>query len=362
MQFMSRRIRCLLVRAGLLAALLASAPALAATYCVSTASELQDALNQAALNTGEDNTIGLAPGYYLTADNGNAPFTFSSTTTHALYMGNFGYPTCDPLTSGPIVLDGSGVSAVLSISSQGIIGISRLTIQNGRIPVEDTSGTYAAAGLNLDGYGDVIRLEGCIIRTNTSYSAQSPDGGFAVQGGDGTLLIVDNNLINLNYAYSGVGAGEIDEPGNSAAVFIVNNTVTGNTVNNVGGGIAGGLVLASITNNTLVQNNIFHGNTTYGLVLNAPAHLYYNDIGVLGGSAMPWPDSIGTVSVAPKFVDASNGDYHLSGASTLLGIGHAFSGVLGSSLDLDGHDYPYQGRVDLGAYQETIFVDGFDGD
>jgi hypothetical protein len=61
--------------------------------------------------------------------------------------------------------------------------------------------------------------------------------------------------------------------------------------------------------------------------------------------------------VAPKFVNANGGDFHLAGDSPLLGASPLFY----ASTDPDGNSYPRHGKGDLGAYAETIFVDGLDG-
>jgi len=84
--------------------------------------------------------------------------------------------------------------------------------------------------------------------------------------------------------------------------------------------------------------------------------LEYNDIGTPGGS--PADTDIGNVSIAPQFVDRNGGDFHLAGDSTLFGLTPDPIG----RLDLDGHPLPRFGRADPGAYEETIFTDGFDGD
>ena len=85
------------------------------------------------------------------------------------------------------------------------------------------------------------------------------------------------------------------------------------------------------------------------------ADVEYNDYGSLGGSI---PDtSQGNLSVAPKFVNANGADFHLAGDSPLLGASALFYGT----TDLDGNAYPRRGKSDLGAYEETIFVDGLEG-
>ena len=76
-------------------------------------------------------------------------------------------------------------------------------------------------------------------------------------------------------------------------------------------------------------------------------------------------DAVGTgennisMPTSPMFVNQAAGDYHLASASRLLG----FSPMLvNDGTDLDGNAYPASGRQDIGAYNDTVFVDGLDGD
>ena len=85
------------------------------------------------------------------------------------------------------------------------------------------------------------------------------------------------------------------------------------------------------------------------------AGLYYNDYGTRGG--MTPQNEVGTLMANPQFVDAPGGNFHLAGNSPLLGV----SPLLSDTLDLDGNPSPQGGKMDLGAYEETVFADGFDG-
>jgi hypothetical protein len=95
------------------------------------------------------------------------------------------------------------------------------------------------------------------------------------------------------------------------------------------------------------------------LYLASGAHvvLEYNDYGTIGGVAPG--GSVGNVSVNPQFVNAAGGNFRLAAGSPVIGISprSTFGGN-----DLDGNAYPIGGFLDLGAYQRTIFADGFDGE
>jgi hypothetical protein len=61
-------------------------------------------------------------------------------------------------------------------------------------------------------------------------------------------------------------------------------------------------------------------------------------------------------SVNPEFYDPVDGDYRLAADSPLLG----FSDVLLTGSNLNGHPFPPGGFQDIGVYEDTVFVDGFD--
>ncbi|MGA9334733.1 MAG: hypothetical protein WBV39_10695 [Rudaea sp.] len=329
---------------------------------MTTAAELQNALNQAALNTGEYNFIVILAGTYSTVDNGGSPFTYSSTTTFGLYLIG-GTGTGCPGDTHPRILDGGAVSAVLDLHSiGGDITLENLTIQNGIVPQVNPTGDEGA-GLRINtapGDGGGVSVFNCIIRDNHTYNATSPFSGLLIEVRNNRYLNFDNNLVVGNTAITDGAAGVIyaDNTISSSYVNIANNTVTNNTSQD--SGAAGGMIFNGV-NGGLFADNIFRNNSNYGLVLNYPALLLHNDYGTLGGTASPAPGSMGNVQVNARFVDAANGDYHLSAASPLIGLGRV-SDLCCSGVDLDGHQLPHAGRLDLGAYQETIFGDGFDGD
>jgi len=103
--------------------------------------------------------------------------------------------------------------------------------------------------------------------------------------------------------------------------------------------------------------NILWQNTNVGLYLaGTAAELDFNDYGAIGGVA-PF-NKQGNVSTKPKFVDPANGNYHLAGDSPLLTYCSSARPVY--PFDLVGNYYPSTGFVDIGAYEETIFIDGFE--
>ena len=322
-------------------------------FCVATATQLQNALTDASnggMYGGETNFISIVQGTYkIGAATSNGPFHYSNSTMGVHLIMNGGYDaTCTTQTrkASLTVLDGNLTSQVLSIhSTDGPVTVTTLTIQNGE-------SSLRGGGLSINGSaGDnsAVSVIDAIIQNNhtTNFS-----GGIEVAaGGSGHALILQNNLIVGNSADLGDGAGDV--VGNGSETLIYNNTVTQNTTPVTGE--TGGLRCAG-SGICVAFNNIFWNNTNFGLYLTSTnTDIEYNDYGTLGG--LPPATSQGNVSVAPKFVNANGGDFHLAGDSPLLGA----SPVTFGGFDVDGNSYPSDGKSDLGAYAETIFADGFDG-
>ncbi|MEO6689540.1 MAG: NosD domain-containing protein [Dokdonella sp.] len=321
-------------------------------FCITTAAELQDALTKSSLGgpyDAEDNSLFLVHGLYKTgAVTGNQPFFYyAPTSTHDFtIMGGYADGCSAPTRQTPATrLDGDGLTGVLVLrSAYGAVYVRGLTLQNG-------NGNQLGAGLQINYLVTVnnsVDVYDVIVRNNHS----SVDaGGLYVSGaGGGTRLF--NNLITGNSADGNYGAGYV--VGYGAYNGINNNTITRNTAAAASGAV-GGLACGGTTP-CQIEGSIFWNNTAAGLYLNdSLGVLHYNDVGMLDGQAPA--TSVGNVSVNPQFVDPDNGDFHLAGDSPLLGICPYFV----HANDLDENPPTLSGRIDLGPYEETIFIDGVDG-
>lgn len=327
----------------------ASGLARAHTFCVSTSTALQNALtasSEGGIYNGETNFIGVVQGTYPTGSaTGNGAFHYASSTGSLTVLGGYD-ALCNSSTgkAAQTVLDGLHNTPVLSLrNSNGPLQVYYLTLQNGE------SGA-PGAGLEMNYLTTVsnsFRVSASIIRNNHS----SGDGGGLYASGAGNVDQIDRNLISGNSADGQYGAGYITGYGIFNEVF--NNTVVKNTANAASNPV-GGLNCGG-TSKCFIDNNIFWNNTNCGLSLGNAAALSYNDYGTRCGVA-PAGES-GRLSLSPNFVNESGGDFHLNGASPLLGYGPP----QGPMNDLDGYAYPVTGKIDLGAYEETIFIDGLDG-
>jgi hypothetical protein len=333
--------------------LLVSSPAGAHQFCVSTAAELQNALTEASdggMYDAEDNIILLRNGTFRTgAATANGPFHYhGSSPRHIDIYGGFTANCVDQThdASGSI-LDGQNATQVLNVrSAQGPIDMAYFTVQNGE-------STNAGAGVSINStVGDNAQasISNLIIKNN--HSSASAGGLFAATG-TGYALYLEDSLIVGNSADNGNGAGNLLANGDGATV--ANCTITQNTTSLANG--TGGLRFAGAAAcNCGLVNNIIWNNDNAGLFLaTANISLSYNDYGTLGG--MPPGSSNGNFSDAPMFVDAAGGDFHLRGASPAIGATpQGFGGT-----DVEGHPAPgFRSLADLGAYFESIFIDGFD--
>lgn len=347
----SRRQNCALT--ALAASLLAASGLAQAHYfCVSTAQDFQNALTQSSdggAYNGEDNDLYMVHGTYKTgAATNNAPFFFySPNSTHYMSIAGGYAAGCSAPTpqTPPTTLDGQNHTGVLTLrSTYGDMTVRNLTLQNGD-SAEPGAGLQVNYLISVNGS---VLVKDTIIRNNHS----SVDAGGLYASGGGFDVEVFNNLITGNSTDGFYGGGYVT--GYSLYNEVWGNTVVQNTSaaasNPVGGLYCGGTTFCQ------VYNNIFWNNTNIGLYLgDGDAYVDFNDYGTLGGAAPM--EQTGNVSVNPKFVDASAGNFHLAGDSPLLGMSPY---ALGGN-DLDGNLLPSSGETDLGAYEETIFLDGMDG-
>ena len=332
----------------------ATTQAAAHEACVSTAAELQQALADASDGgpyVAEDNLVKLVTGTYRTgAATSNGPFFFysSHSTTSLTLYGGYG-PGCSGghHAAADTILDGHGSTAVLVLrNKQGPLAVTHLTLQNGD---SDAPG----AGLQINYLVTVessVQVDHVIIRGNHSsvdagglYASGAASAGSAVTLTD--ALIVDN-ASDANY-----GGAYVTPYGDTALVdhaTIARNAAAA-TSDRVGGLYCGGTALCNVFD-TIAWNN-----SNVGLYFDSPAALVCDDYGAIGGAVSDYVANVHSVS--PAFVDAANGDYHLGAGSPLFGLCAPGNGT----TDLDDRAFPGHGGADVGAYEDTVFVDGNDG-
>jgi len=393
----------ILVKKILVVAFLASLAGISwgAVFCVSTPTELQNALDVAAIN-GEDDIIKVCQGTY----NGNFYF-YSSEGYSITLLGGYTLNCADRVVNPSYtVLDGGGSGRVLDLdnSNGGDILIEGFTIQNG-------DGNYYGVGVRACSYSD-IRAAGdvtlikniikgntsyIIIKGNTSYVNVCGGGVFARSGSDsdptGNVTLTNNTITgNTSGGWAGgVYACTYSETGIAGDVILTNNIITGNTAYDYGGGVdvitnsasgtAGNIILTNNTiteniansrggglsiyqpadRNSYVYNNIIWGNTAPegGDIYFSPwgpgiPNGYNNDYSDMYGS---WTNYGNNINEDPLFVGGDN--CQLQDISPCIDAGDNFAPELpefdfvGSLRIIDG-DGDATAVVDMGAYEYVI--------
>lgn len=167
-----------------------------------------------------------------------------------------------------------------------------------------------------------------------------------------TINLLDNLVLN------NVGTNNSSEGGGiwvdaSATLNMINNTVTGNTSAGSGGGAA--YIVTGTVELLNVYNNIIWGNlATAGggdVYLTGTGKTKVFDFNDVNDMAAIWDVAVNNTNVAPQFVYATSGDYHLQGTSPCANVGT--NGAPSQPLtDLDGNSRTDSaGLIDLGCYE-----------
>jgi hypothetical protein len=335
----------------------------AASFCVSSASELQAALNVAATDN-EGDLIELVEGTFTLS----ATLTHNTSEVHNLILIGGYVPGCTALGSAGAksVIDGGGVRPLLDLAAPGEVLLMRLVWQNG-VATADHNAILIYPPVESSGS---LRILQNVFRDIDGYADTHTVVRPVYMGAGGQLSIDDSLFKGIASVYDGTPAiilrGGVGISSDSHAGRFINNTFTGNFVPHSSLSNQGALWLTGATesNSWLVANNILWGNAAdYDLELSSHTSLYHNDITAYRGTPI---DGIGSnPAVDPAFVDAANGNYHLRANSPLLNAGlHSIPGGI-ATYDLDGNPRDVFGEVDIGAYElqqlpDAIFSDGFE--
>ena len=314
-------------------AALGSGHAAAASFCVNSTAGLIQAL-QAATGNGQDNTIQVVQGTYLTS---GAAFGYGNSASRSLTLQGGYAPGCGSRVLNPnnTILDGQNANITLFLSGADDASfiVQGFTIRNGK-----ASGSLQGGGLHYNqGAGSTgsLTVDHNIFQNN---SAQQFGGGLN-GGSDKGVTIIRDNLIIGNSAGIADGGAALTSNG---TIHVINNTVSGNSAPD-----KAGLRLAASVTGT-ISNNIFFGNSTADLALDTDGIAVRNNaIGALLGTM--GPGSSNNVTSNPQFV--GGGNFHLRANSPAINAGNNAPPGLLSATDLDGSPRVSGGTVDMGAYE-----------
>ncbi len=362
--------------------------------CVSTAAELQNALDSADDN-GTNDVIRMVQGTY----SGN--FVFNNFEANDIMIEGGYTAGCVSRDSAPAntVMDGNNAGNVLTISGSsfdnnfilegitfqnGTHGISingdffdTVIISNSIISNNSGSGVNIVGNTNFvmkdnvvtgnaetaTGGGFYIELNhGALIlkdNTITGNSAHTGAGGY-ISLSDGTVLLVNNAIVDNSSAY-GSGGIAINISGDEAGATIINNTISNNSAV-----IFGGLQLGTSSSsgnytinlyNNIIWDNIALANLGSDLgVVSAPddLNIYYNDFDQSSTATYINPsiliDPSNMDNTDPLFVDSFSGDYNLQNHSDCIDSGYNGAPEL-TAKDRDGNARIIGDIVDMGAYE-----------
>ncbi len=335
-------------------------------HCVTNSAEFQTALTTAQ-NNGKNDIIKLVQGTYGISANANSRFYFHSSEPYSLVIKGGHTLGCSSREMNPAntILDGENIdqsyyASVLQLedkseSLRNKIIIEGIRIQNGRndsyraalYAYTDGSMTVAHNIISDNATGGIgfETWRGVVMLTNNSIVN---NGGLGIEAeSDNGKIVLSNNLITGNSGnYGGVYASVWQ-----SEINIINNTITGNTAIRQGGGTY--IALWDKSDQANLFNNIIWGNTASDgediYIDNwddGTINAYNNDFdpSKVYGSFINQANNINS---DPLFVNAPNGDYHLSAGSPCIDFGNN-SAPSQSATDFEGDNRILGMSVDIG--------------
>ncbi|NOZ60193.1 MAG: T9SS type A sorting domain-containing protein [Calditrichaeota bacterium] len=221
----------------------------AATFSAGSISELQAALNTAAVNS-ENDTINLSSGTYSVS----STIRFWSEEEFSILITGESSPILDGGNSTQIM-------ELITVSAAGHIALDGLIFQNGHADyggavyaetengdisitnctLTDNAANYVCGGANLYSIAGNIRVSNCIFRKNTSPNTSGYPYGtagalFVQTEGEGPTISVTDCIFEENTAQRDAAGAMLYPMGYKSTVIVRNNRFSSNTANEFGGG------------------------------------------------------------------------------------------------------------------------------
>jgi hypothetical protein len=255
------------------------------------------------------------------------------------------YSGCYISTENEIIFTNNTISlnenSYLSSASSGVVNLSspEVEFKNNHI-LENQGAVYISASSS-------IQLESSYISKNLG----SPAGVLYV---DSAQITARNNLITNNDPYDSTSSKGCLYLTSSGTINLVNNTISNNKTKGYGGGL-----YVSINNTSAIlnlYNNIIwgniaetEGNDIYINGYGSKKNYFNNNVHEIVGT---FDFSANNIDVAPLFVNAEKGDYHLGTGSLCLDAGTNDAPEL-PEHDMDGNLRIGDNTVDIGAYEHS---------
>lgn len=281
------------------------------------------------------------------------------------------------ITNGLVLGSGGGIY----ISSASPVIRDCLLEKNYASGYHDNSYSGGGGAIMIKNESSDPLIQGNIIRNNL---ADNLGGGLLFA--EHTSGVLENNIIDGNNALNDWGGGIALY--NSAIPLVCNNLIIYNSCSGFSGGRGGGIYLGNsqslLVNNTIAYNattgdeygdgfggGIYIGTWSDPVIKNCI--IWYNRSGASSMNIyfdpQEWLDisycnveyDLGHIfdlephtnmDIPPEFADTANGNFQLSWNSPCINMGDAdTSGLDLPTVDLDGNNRVYEGRVDIGAYE-----------
>lgn len=226
---------------------------------------LREAINAANANTAEDETITFAAGLAGTIQ-------LASQLPQITSNLNIAGPGAGVISVRRNSTDAFRIFTVSNTTTSGPVGISGLTLSNGRAPSNAFPQNCGGGILNANSN---LTVDRCVVTSNS-------DAGFPATGGgifnyQGTLTIT-NSTISDNTGFSGGGIGNYRDTSGNATLTLVGCTFSGNSIGAGTGGalqnnatVPGANATVNLTSCTFSGNqapNTFGGGGTGGAIQN----------------------------------------------------------------------------------------------
>lgn len=356
-----------LALACLAAIALPSAPAAAATFCVSTPAEFRSAIDAAETN-GQNNEIRIRTGIYPT---GGMPFEFSTS-------GNFSFTVTGGWSGGPgqcttqlrnpalTVFDGGGSGQVMRIANINSTASAQLYAGNFALTGGSVqNGGGGCLGIVQNVGSPTMQVDRIIVTGCSNLGGAGTGGGVRIsKSGPGTIVLSNSNVYD-NTADRGAGVA-LSSVSGDGFVRVVGNTIVDN-INQSGNGGAGlfhtnvgtpnGII--ELRNNAILRNSSSSGAAADLLIPNGVPGVsaFRNALSV--PSQGPLQIDSNFIVAEPRFIGASN--YRLNSASPLRNAGAELSPSESVGRDLDFRPRVAEGVPDVGAYESApVFISGFE--
>jgi hypothetical protein len=254
---------------------------------------------------------------------------------------------------------GGGGGGIHASASFGASNASPL-ISGNTITNNSLNGGGFGGGILVD-YYSTPTIQGNLISGNIAYNS---GGGVTLRTNGSMATFVQNVVVNNSSQGGGSGGGVYLQ---GTSYTIVSNTLAGNTAFDKTSGVFAWVFGPSFvfTNNIVVAAagqvaiTCYNANTTF-----VPEFSFtdaYSSSGQAWSGVCDSTSLPGNISVDPLFVNAANGDFHLTQGSPAVDVGNNSAPNL-PQTDFDGNPRIVDGNndgistVDLGAYEFAVIV------